>query len=242
MADPIAWGLALKNKALLDQIKSLIGGIDVDTPIDELLAQLKTLIESVDDNVDSVSGKADAIDDKIDNLQLGVTEIQNGVYENIRKGTVRKTGGRLYTETNRSIINVTGKGILKDFMAFSNGNSSQNCTANVKITIDGGKIWNFYTGASTGGGSRYVCGVFCRESIINGLFEYFGSSGQINDLPEKFIKFDESFSGDGETTTSYFTETGIRFNSSLTVTMTTTSPVTSGTLYNGYSGLYILED
>lgn len=80
MADPITWGLVLQNKVLLDKIKDLIGGIDVETPISDVLDELKTLINAVDDNVDGVSGKVDIIDGNVDLLLQGriVKSVQRG--------------------------------------------------------------------------------------------------------------------------------------------------------------------
>lgn len=86
MADPITWGLVLQNKVLLDKIKDLIGGIDVETPISDVLDELKTLINAVDDNVDGVSGKVDVVDGvvdgiatDVDSLQTSVTDVQSTV-------------------------------------------------------------------------------------------------------------------------------------------------------------------
>lgn len=127
MADPITWGLVLQNKVLLDKIKDLIGGIDVETPISDVLDELKTLINAVDDNVDGVSGKVDVVDGvvdgiatDVDSLQTSVTDVQStvntianknlinadSIVKNVQRGKVRMSSTDVTNYVNISSVNM----------------------------------------------------------------------------------------------------------------------------------------
>lgn len=184
--------------------------------------------------------------DRIDKMEGSLTETQSGIYDNIRKNRNRFIYKEFKSSGQTSVVSVSGKGVLYYLII---GCMYVNNTSKALVTVDD-KVFNFTATLSASYNAiNSRTGVMARESIIgmsttSDSFAILEGENRMPDLgfnncrPRKLSDED---GGSIDKGVVLFTETGLKFDSKLNITVSTSSTSGSSPGVTIYC-LYTLED
>ena len=181
--------------------------------------------------------------DRIDKMEGSLTETQSGIYDNIRKNKNKFIYREVKSSDQTNVVSVRGKGVLYYLIIEC---MYVNNTSKASVTIDD-KVFNFTATLIVSYKAINSCtGVVARESIVgmSTVSDSFAILEGEDRMPSlgfnkcRSRKLSNEDGGSIDKGVVLFTETGLKFDSKLNITASTSGSSPGVAIYC----LYTLED